>query len=241
MMPSRALRRAAPPSDPLSPVPQRGKQPPGRPWTTSAEYPLMSLQWEGTIFLLEATGGCGNWGSRFGSASQVAIASSFSDPLRICISDSDECCGGPWSFSPDSELTPQPCCLLHDLRVRPSIMHQHCKCSLEKNRIYSLCLPGVILNHKATLIPMKPVSVAVLAPQEIWTPGDGNRWLLGWVTQALRVDRIAPSLKAVCSSRWKAVVWSDVHHLSAAKMRNQPLRGPVWYPLGLLSSLRITW
>lgn len=133
-MPSRALRRAAPPSDPLSPVPQWGKQPPGRPWTTSAEYPLMSLQWEGTIFLLEATGGCGNWGSRFGSASQVAIASSFSDPLRICISDSDECCGGPWSFSPDSELTPQPCCLLHDLRVRPSIMHQHCKCSLEKKQ-----------------------------------------------------------------------------------------------------------
>lgn len=78
----------------------------------------MSLQWESTIFLPEATGGRGTWGSCPGSDSQVAIASSFSAPLRICISNSLGCYRGPWSFSPGLGLWSQPSCL-PDLTVQP--------------------------------------------------------------------------------------------------------------------------
>lgn len=135
-----------------------GNSPLDLPGPASARCPSISLQWESTIFLPEAVGGHGTWGSCPGSDSQVAIASSFSAPLRICISDSLGCYRGPWSFSPGLGLWSQPSCL-PDLTVQPRTTHKHRNCSSEQNGTCSLCLSGVTLNHKVTLIPIKPLSI----------------------------------------------------------------------------------
>lgn len=63
------------------------------------------------------------------------------------------------------------------------------------------------------------------------------------LTQAFRADSIAPSLEAVCSGRWKAVVSGDVGHLLAAG-NGEPLPGAAWgqFSSGFLGeSTSFTW
>ena len=163
------------PSDPPSPA---GGTAPGLPAPPYLRRPSRVLLWEDTLFLPEATGGHGSGRSRSGSASQVVPASRFHDPTRICVSGSVGLHGGPWSALQ-----------VQDPHHRPPPPWSHGTAQGQtyllfgKNGTNSLCLPGVPLNHRATLIPIKSFSVpgpVVLAPQEMWPPGESTRCCLAW-------------------------------------------------------------
>lgn len=89
-------------------------------------------------------------------------------------------------------------------------------------------------------IPLKPLSIpgpCSAGPTRDLDSRRRTRWQLSLMIQAFRGDSTALSLKAVCFSKWKAVVCGDVGHLLAAG-NDEPLPGSGW---GQLSSLRITW
>lgn len=78
----------------------------------------------------------------------------------------------------------------------------------------------------------------MLASGEIWTLGgvQSSPGSFGPVNQAFRVESLAPSLKAVCSSRRKAGHCGNVGRLLAPR-QGKLLLGPAW---GQLSALRVT-
>lgn len=112
----------------------------------------------------------------------MALASNFSDPLRICISNSVGCYGGRWSFSPGSGLSSQAASSMVSWYSPVSD-----KTALQKKWHQLSVPPCVILNHRVTPIPIKSLSIpgpCSAVPTEIWTSDDSKYQMLGQLTPA---------------------------------------------------------